>query len=89
MTTVSVTAEHIAEGVPGDACACPVAFAVRDAFPHAQDVTVGDLYISMYDRGQSRLLIMPADVRALIGAIDRNRAVDPFTFELDYPAVTA
>ena len=89
MTAVNVTRQNLDEGRPGDACACPVVLAVSDAFPDAEDVTVGDKYISMYHAGQSRLLLIPEDVRALIGAIDRGKSVEPFTFDLDYPAVTA
>ena len=87
MTAVNVTRQNLDEGRPGDACACPVVLAVSDAFPDAEDVTVGDKYISMYHAGQSRLLLMPADVPVLIGAIDRKRPVEPFSFELDYPEV--
>ena len=89
MTTINVTAEHLTEGIPGDACACPVVLAVSDAFPGAEDVTVGDLYISMYHQRQSLLLPMPADVRVLIAAIDSRKPVEPFTFDLNYPAVAA
>ena len=33
MTTISVTAEHIARGYPGDCRDCPVALAIKDAIP--------------------------------------------------------
>jgi len=88
MTAVSVTADHLTLGIPGDCGNCPVALAVEDAFPRAVGVSVGDLYISMRHEGRDELLIIPEDARALIADIDAERPVEPFTFELDYPAVT-
>jgi len=88
MTTVSVTAGHLSLGIPGDCGKCPVALAIEDAFPHAIGVSVGDRYISMCSEGAPELLIIPESVRALIADIDTGTPVDPFTFELDYPAVT-
>ena len=88
MTIVSVTAGHLSLGIPGDCGNCPVALAIEDAFPHAIGVSVGDQYISMCSEGAPELLIIPESVRALIADIDTGTPVDPFTFELDYPAVT-
>lgn len=89
MTAVSVTAGHIAKGIPGDACGCAVALAVIDAFPDAENVSVGDLYVAMYIGSRSELLPIPENVRALITVIDRDGTVEPFTFELDYPAAAS
>lgn len=88
MTAVSVTARHLSLGIPGDCGNCPVALAVEDAFLRAVGVSVGDRYISMQHEGQPQLLAIPDDVRAPIAAIDGEISVEPFTFELDYPAVT-
>jgi len=90
MTVVSVTAGHLSLGIPGDCGNCPVALAVEDAFPEATGVSVGDRYISMRREGRDELLVIPEDVRDLISAIDNSgQPVEPFTFELDYPAVAS
>ena len=88
MTAVSVTAEHMANGFPGDCTSCPVALAVEDAFPQATGVTVGHRYISIDDGGQTVCLIIADDVQDLIHDIDAGDYVEPFSFDLDYPAVT-
>lgn len=88
MTTIIVAQRHLTQGIPGNPCTCPVALAVIDAYPHAWDVTIGDQYISMHHQALFRLLTIPAGVRALVTAIDRGEFVKPFSFELDYPAVT-
>jgi len=87
MTTINVTAEHIAKGTPRECRFCPVALAVKDAFPHDVAVSIGHRYISMYSHERHELLPIPEDVRGLIAAIDAGRPVEPFTFDLDYPAV--
>lgn len=90
MTTISVTAGHITKGYPGDCALCPVALAITDALPglaylaiHYQDIDVGP-------RPDEDVITieMPAAVRDFIRAFDAFDPVEPFTFELDYPAVT-
>ena len=88
MTTITVTAEHMANGLPGDCASCPVALAVEDAFPRATGVAVGHRYISIDDEGGTVCLIIPDDVQDLIHDIDAGDYVEPFTFDMDYPAVT-
>ena len=91
MTTISIKAKHLANGVPGDCEHCPVALAILDAIPGPIDVMVGPDEISI-SRGDLWIPFrVPQEVVAFIRAFDDggNEAVDPFTFELDYPAVTA
>ena len=89
MTTISVTAEHLTQGIPGDCAACAVALAVEDAFPQASDVTVGQLYISMHDKVEWVLLAISLSVGERIAAIDRGESVEPFSFTVNYPAEVA
>jgi hypothetical protein len=88
-TTINVTAQHLTRGIPGDCAACAVALAVKDAFPQASNVTIGQRYVSMYHEGQWLLPVIPLSVGERIAAIDRGRAVEPFSFDLDYPAEVA
>jgi hypothetical protein len=89
MTTISVTAEHIAKGRPGDCRFCPVALAVEDAFPGTNCWVARDT-LTLYSNGRQRLRVPhPGTVLKFIRAFDSADPVEPFTFELDYPAVAA
>jgi hypothetical protein len=95
MTTVTVTAEHIAKGEPRSAFSCPVVFALEDAFPGTicyagrYDLTVysgGGFPPSLRHPHTMRLHVPhPDSVREFIRALDSDLPVEPFTFELDYP----
>jgi hypothetical protein len=87
MTAVSVTAGHIAKGEPRSAFSCPVACALADAFPGAR-CHAGRNALTVYDRCGTRCLRVPHpdSVLKFIRAFDSGQPVDPFTFELDYPA---
>ena len=92
MTTITVTAEHIAEGTPGECALCPIALAIRDAFPDICDVAVGpsEIGIQAVPQGPWTELEPPGDVTLFILLFDGGDHADPLTFELDYPAaVTA
>jgi hypothetical protein len=90
MTTVSVTAEHIAKGFPGDCGDCPVWHAITAAIPGLAYLRVRYLDIDVRPRPEDDLVIIeiPDGVARFIRAFDVGRPVEPFTFELDYPAVT-
>jgi hypothetical protein len=90
MTIISVTAEHIAKGFPGDCGDCPVWHAIAAAIPGLAYLRVRYLDIDVRPRpGDDMVSIdLPAEPVAFIRAFDVGRPVEPFTFELDYPAVT-
>jgi hypothetical protein len=88
MTTISVTAEHIAKGVAGDCELCPVALAILDAFPDLMYISVGLDNIIVGPRGARTVIDAPLEVRAFIEVFDGTGDGEPFTFTLDYPAVT-
>ena len=85
MTTVSVTAEHIAKGFAEDRYRCPVALAIRDAFPGAGNVSVTGMYVRVGLREHE----LPVEVQRFTWNIDTGQPVEPFAFELDFPAAMA
>ena len=89
MTTVSVTAGHIAKGKRDDCTRCPVVLAVRDAFPAASSVLVSGLHVYMQISRRELEHELPAGVQEFIHAYDTRQPVAPFTFDLDYPAEVA
>jgi hypothetical protein len=90
MTTVSVTAEHIARGEPGDCGWCPIALAVADALPGLAYLSIRLQDIDLRPRPDEDLIVigMPDEAVDFILDFDAGKPVKPFTFELDYPAVT-
>lgn len=86
MTTVNVTAGHIAEGLRDSCELCPVALAIRQAFPRAGAVYVDSTYVTFGHRGSWTEVGLPDAATQFIEAFDRDDpAPPPFTFELDYP----
>jgi hypothetical protein len=91
MTTINVTAEHIAKGQPSMCADCPVALAIKDALPGLWSVLVGPK-IGIVPTRTSRAttwLALPPDVQDFIWDFDDSGRGEPFTFELDYPAEVA
>jgi hypothetical protein len=89
MTAVSVTAEHIARGVREDCEKCPVALAIFDAFPDLTYISVGPENILMQFGPEAEIRLgVPSEVLTFIWDYDDDGQVDPFTFTVDYPAVT-
>jgi hypothetical protein len=88
MTTISVTAGHIAKGRPGDCRLCPVALAVEDVFL-GTNCWAARYTLTLYSNGQRLRVPHPGSVLKFIRAFDSAEPVEPFTFELDYPAVAA
>ena len=89
MTTVSVTAEHIANGVPGSGWGCAVALAIEEAFPGCEDVSVSEATACICcEDVEPAWVDLPASAADFIEAFDNEWDVEPFTFDLDYPEVT-
>jgi hypothetical protein len=89
MTTINVTAEHIAKGVPGSCTRCAVALAISDAFPGTDIWVYGDTFDLTFEDFGPNFVNLPAGVDDLIHALDDRVPVEPFTFTVDYPVVTA
>jgi hypothetical protein len=91
MTTINVTAEHIERGKPEECEWCPVALAIMDALPAARVPSVGPSEVT-FQAGIDKWadIALPPEAIDFIETFDGGTAdVEPFTFELDYPAVTA
>lgn len=89
MTAVSVTAEHILIGDRQDCESCPVALAIAQAFPDLTYVSVDTDIISVQAvEGGRTYLDVPCEVVDFVLDFDAGCDVEPFTFELDYPAAT-
>jgi len=89
MTTITVTAEHIARGVADSCDHCPVALAIREALPHGPGLWVDSAHVTVGKPGHWTEVDLPDTVTHFIEAFDGGDPVRPFTFDLDYPAVTA
>jgi hypothetical protein len=91
MTTINVTAEHIARGTPGECAHCPVALAIQDALPGLAGVAVGNAEISILPkpRGSWIEVDTPRGVPYFVLRYDSTGTGEPFSFDLDYPAEVA
>jgi hypothetical protein len=76
--TINVTQEDIDNGNNADACACPVALALRRSFK------VDDIWVQPYEMSANGHVYMnPSKVRDFINNFDRGMKVKPFKFELE------
>ena len=93
MTAISVTAEHIAKGIPGECTECPIALAIAGAFPDLAEIAVYTNHIGIwtgYPPGRMFISVsLPEKAIAFIEAYDGIEGGQPFTFELDYPKAAA
>lgn len=92
MTAVNVTAEHIAEGIRQDCERCPVALAIAAALPDLRYISVLSRAIIVLPRGRDFINIdTPRAVRKFVRDFDAGYGdpVEPFSFDLEYPAVTS
>jgi hypothetical protein len=85
VTAITVTAQHIAEGVRESCVRCPVALAIADAFPGVP-FWVGSAHFFLEEEEVE--IDLPADAKEFISSFDDSRPVEPFSFTLDYPAAT-
>ena len=82
---VEVTKKHIANGVPGDECNCPIALALQDEYK-ISDVSVEVEDEPMLYVGDKSLSIATdqsyEDIDAFIRDFDFHNEVDPFTIKI-------
>lgn len=89
--TVTVTAEHIAEGIREDCEKCPVALAIRDAFPELAYVTDedGEITVELGPRGFPYITVSPEEITIQPGPqapgihIATPRVVEEFIYDFD------
>jgi len=90
MTTITVTAQHIARGERYSWVCCPVALAIRDALPDVSVVRVrGGGRLTLGDTPRLVTLALPGAAVNFIRDFDDGPGGEPFTFDLDYPAEVA
>ncbi len=87
MTAITVTAAHIARGVPDSCTDCPVALAIAEAFPGVE-VWVAGATVFLVRDGQETEADLPG-CEDFIHSFDDRQGGEPFTFTLDYPAAVA
>ena len=82
---IEVTKKHIANGVPGDECNCPIALALQDEYK-TSDVSVEVEDEPMLFIGDKILEIASAemvdDIDFFIRDFDYNNEVKPFTIQI-------
>ena len=82
---IEVTKKHIANGVPGDECNCPIALALQDEYK-TSDVSVQVEDEPMLFIGDKILEIatsqMADDIDFFIRDFDYNNEVKPFTIQV-------
>jgi hypothetical protein len=102
VSTIAVTAEHIAKGKPDNCRECPVALAILAAMPEARRVDVIQIGDSLTytrirvipdnARPANRTTLeapLPAEAARFIRAFDNGEPVEPFSFTVDIPEVAA
>lgn len=89
MTTVSVTAAHIAKGVRGSCSHCPIALALADAFPDANVYANGATFDIFPWVGDEIRLELPAEAEEFLLRFDDDGFGEPFTFNVNYPEAAA
>jgi hypothetical protein len=82
VTRVSVTAEHIAAGIPRDCRECPIAVALLAAFPDAIRVDVDPEAARLYAPEGHYRAAVPPEATVFIVAFDDELPVEPFAFNL-------
>lgn len=84
---VSVTLDHIRKGVQNNCHLCPVAIAIREAWPTPLkltdvDVTINHVIITgVHD---DAILGLPGPASQFIERFDKGQTVYPFEFDLVY-----
>lgn len=76
---INVTAEDISNGIPGSACYCPIALAIKRIKPSYYNATVGEMTIL----AGSNFFFMPSDAMNFIKRFDSALKVEPFSFEVN------
>ena len=94
MTTITVTAEHIANGIRENCEHCPIALALAEAFPGAGVHVDGDYNTGIAPNGGLGgwyEIQLPHEALEFIWDFDDGGAekVVPFSFDVDYPAVAS
>lgn len=84
MTTINVTAEHIASGKKSDCGECPIALAIKEVVKDEVEVGVGTAAVTFQhlDSGEYHTEYLPLVATGFITGFDHGCPVVPFNFEL-------
>lgn len=91
LVTFSVTAKHIASGIPRNACNCAVGLAISEQLPSGYKFDgLATGYILIYKDHKSHHVDTPVEVAQFINAFDGNidsflHPIKPFSFTLGLP----
>jgi hypothetical protein len=83
-TTVSVTAEHVAEGEILNCEKCPVALAILAAIPQAEKAYADCWTAHVYTPGAWYSADLPECASIFVRSFDNDEPVEPFTFGLTW-----
>lgn len=78
---IQVTQEHINAGKQHSSTSCPVALALKDAFPQ-EKISVGYHTVINWPRGRATIDIPPEVTESII-SFDAIKQMEPFEFEFD------
>lgn len=86
---INVTQEHIAKGLKGNSCQCPVALALNEAFEGKYVASVGALTADLYIKKDrlfvlERLASLPQEATNFIMRFDKEKFVQPFSFDIEF-----
>lgn len=88
VVSVRVTSDDIASGKRKDACHCPVALALKRAYPESEIFAGDDGELYTYQAPAAprvRVASLPPVANRFIEEFDDGYAVQPFSFTLDIP----
>ena len=80
---VNVTQHHINKGIRGQSSMCPVAYAIKELFPSAEEIVIGLNWGFVLIEGYLlKKFYLPKKVRNHIFDFDTGLGMSPFCFEL-------
>lgn len=87
---IEVTTEDIKNGVRGSTCECPIALAVKRAFPDVVGVMVTRKVITLHNGSMSTNKVgsLPSIACSFIGDFDRAMTVRPAPISFDVTFLT-
>ena len=80
--TITVTQENIDNGTMCSSVECPIALALIEEFPTAEEISVDLATASVTDKGQDLVGSLPLEAQHFIAAFDQGSyGLKPFSFE--------
>jgi len=87
-STIRVTADHIAQGVPRSSGGCPIACAIREQYQDSDPIDVGNEQIIRHDdQGRTWTAQLPGIATCFIFDFDSGAPLDPLEFAVEWVPV--